>query len=290
MFPQVQDDQPHPAQALPLFLKECRMTKGRCKSATLAEATSYKLQYNANAARLGFTSQWHAHTFTCYKKCKPSVLKRVNAEVAAANAAESNAQKPANEMRCRFHFPRAIVLNTRVKYAYSMIEETWSPTIELKRLDERYNGTCTNLLVGTQSNSDISLFFTAKQVLKATIYHTSYSTKSQPISEHLSTKLSVALQRLNAEKEAQPLKFDTPSEHCRRFLCRVLTGCEGLQERGALEAASLLMGFPEGYCSHQFVNLFFNNILYLLEKLAGSPDERRETFAATHHEGSNNMD
>ena len=214
--------------------------------------------------------------------------KRVNEQLVDTEAKGSKkAEKNEKDLRCRFHFPRAIVLSTRVRYAYNMIDEEWLPSIELKRLDPRYNGTCTNLMLGTQSNSDISLFFTSNQVLKATIYHTGYATKAQPISEHISTKLSIALQRLNAEKEALPeRKFETPAEHCRRFLCRILTGCEGLQERGALETVALLLGLPEGYCSHSFTKLFFSNTLYLLENLTGCAGERKETFSATHNNGS----
>ena len=52
-----------------------------------------------------------------------------------------------------------------------------------------------------------------------------------------------------------------------------------------MEACALLLELPEGYCSHRFRKLFFCNILYYLEQSAGFPEQRKETFASTCHQG-----
>ena len=287
IFPQVQPQEPHPACAHPLFLKECRTTGGRCRSGTTEEALTYKLNKDAHTYRLVYMCQWHGHTFTCYKKSKNDTARRVGK--AMKGNLESNSEHKTdakqNDLSCRFHFPRQIVLNTRVKFHFNMTQETYEPTIELRRLDSRVNGTNHDLLIGTQCNTDISLFFAAKQVLKAIIYGSHYSSKPQAVSAHISS-LCVALEKLQAEEKAAPEKFAKPSEHCRRFLIRILTGQEGLQERGAVEAAALLLGLPEQYVSHKFRKLVFSNVLYYLEQSAGFPDLRKETFTATHHKGS----
>ncbi|CAF1623084.1 unnamed protein product [Rotaria magnacalcarata] len=134
-----------------------------------------------------------------------------------------------------------------------------SGEIKLKRLHETINNFNEYIISACRSNMDIKYIFSGSDGKALVYYITDYVTKSN-LSFHDTFSLVLkAIQSL----EKQKLNIDAAvnaEEKSRRLVLRCYNTLASQQELSGVQVASYLMGWPDHYTTHEFVNLFLIGI------------------------------
>ncbi|CAF4838083.1 unnamed protein product [Rotaria socialis] len=185
---------------------------------------NFALHFKNDIVQLVNSNNIHKHTITCYKYSKKY-------------------ENPT----CRMRMPR------RIENVSSINIE--SGEIKLKRLHETINNFNEYIISACRSNMDIKYIFSGSDAKALVYYITDYVTKSN-LSFHDTFSLVLkAIQSL----EKQKLNIDAAvnaEEKSRRLVLRCYNILASQQELSGVQVASYLMGWPDHYTTHEFVNLF----------------------------------
>jgi hypothetical protein len=196
---------------------------------------NFALDFKKDVVQLVNSNNIHNHTITCYKYSK----------------------KHGNPI-CRLQMPR------RIENVSSINVE--SGEIKLKRLHETINNFNEYIISACRSNMDIKYIFSGSDAKALVYYITDYVTKSS-LSFHDTFSLVLkAIQSL----EKQTLNKDTivnAEEKTRRLVLRCYNTLASQQELSGVQVASYLMGWPDHYTTHEFVNVFLIGIENYLQAM-----------------------
>ncbi|CAF1311364.1 unnamed protein product [Adineta ricciae] len=170
----------------------------------------------------------HVHTATCYKYSK----------------------RDANQT-CRMRMPRRLQDTSTI--------DIESGEIKLKRLHETINNFNEYIISACRSNMDIKYIFSGSDAKALVYYITDYVTKSN-LSFH--DTFSLVLKAVQSF-EKQKHNIDTGlsvEEKSRRLVLRCYNTLASQQELSGAQVASYLMGWPDHYTTHEFINLFLIGI------------------------------
>lgn len=196
---------------------------------------NFALDFKKDVIQLVNSNNIHNHTATCYKYSKKS-----------------------NNPTCRMRMPRRIE-----KLSYIDIE---SGEIKLKRLHETINNFNEYIISACRSNMDIKYIFSGSDAKALVYYITDYVTKSS-LSFH--DTFSLVLKAVQSF-EKQKLNSDTSlnaEEKSRRLVLRCYNTLASQQELSGVQVATYLMGWPDHYTTHEFVNLFLIGIENYLQAM-----------------------
>jgi hypothetical protein len=150
--------------------------------------------------------------------------------------------------KCRFRFPRNIVLTT-----------TFDPTtgvIYLKRNHPYLNNYNKWFTIMTRGNHDVQFLFTKNHALAIMHYIMKYISKPEAA---LHSKLTVAAAvRKAMAMSPQP---DSDAFIAKRMLLKTYNKLDSLREVGVPEAISHLLKFPDHYTDATFVNIHTTHLL-----------------------------
>ncbi|CAF4217270.1 unnamed protein product, partial [Rotaria magnacalcarata] len=201
---------------------------------------NFALHFKNGIVQLVNSNNIHKHTITCYKYSKKY-------------------ENPT----CRMRMPR------RIENVSSINIE--SGEIKLKRLHETINNFNEYIISACRSNMDIKYIFSGSDAKALVYYTTDYVTKSN-LSFHdtfslvLKVILSLEKQKLNIDAAVNA------EEKSRRLVLRCYNTLASQQELSGVQVASNLMGWPDHYTTHEFVNLFLIGIEnYLQATLIEAP-------------------
>ncbi len=189
---------------------------------------NFASDFKRDVVQLVNSNNIHNHTATCYKYSK----------------------RNANQI-CRMRMPR------RIENVSSIDIE--SGEIKLKRLHETINNFNEYIISACRSNMDIKYIFSGSDAKALVYYITDYVTKSS-LSFH--DTFSLVLKAVQSF-EKQKLNIDTglnAEEKSRRLVLRCYNTLASQQELSGVQVASYLMGWPDHYTTHEFVNLFLIGI------------------------------
>ena len=196
---------------------------------------NFASNFKKDVVQLVNSSNIHRHTSTCYKYSK----------------------KHGNPT-CRMRMPR------RIENASSINVE--SGEIKLKRLHETINNFNEYIISACRSNMDIKYIFSGSDAKALVYYITDYVTKSS-LSFHdtfslvLKAVQSIEKQKLNTDAVVNA------EEKSRRLVLRCYNTLASQQELSSTQVASYLMGWPDHYTTHDFVNLFLIGIENYLQAM-----------------------
>lgn len=153
-----------------------------------------------------------------------------------------------------------------------------SGEIKLKRLHETINNFNEYIISACRSNMDIKYIFSGSDAKALVYYITDYVTKSS-LSFH--DTLSLVLKAVQCF-EKQKISADVNAnveEKSRRLVLRCYNTLASQQELSGVQVASYLMGWPDHYTTHDFVNLFLIGIENYLQStlLEARIKEQRQT-------------
>ncbi len=189
---------------------------------------NFALDFKKDVIHLVNSSNIHNHTATCYKYSKKH-----------------------DNPTCRMRMPR------RIEKLSSIDIE--SGEIKLKRLHETINNFNEYIISACRSNMDIKYIFSGSDAKALVYYITDYVTKSS-LSFH--DTFSLVLKAVQSF-EKQKLNIDASlnaEEKSRRLVLRCYNTLASQQELPGVQVASYLMGWPDHYTTHEFVNLFLIGI------------------------------
>lgn len=189
---------------------------------------NFVLDFRKDVAQLVNSSNIHNHTATCYKYSKRH-----------------------SNPTCRMRMPR------RIENVSSINIE--SGEIKLKRLHETINNFNEYIISACRSNMDIKYIFSGSDAKALVYYITDYVTKSN-LSFH--DTFSLVLKAVQSF-EKQQLHTDATlcvEEKSRRLVLRCYNTLASQQELSGVQVASYLMGWPDHYTTHEFINLFLIGI------------------------------
>ncbi|CAF1202328.1 unnamed protein product [Adineta ricciae] len=195
--------------------------------------SNFALYFKKDIIQLVCSSNIHKHTATCYKYSKTNT----------------------NPI-CRMRMPR------RIEKVSSIDIE--SGEIKLKRLHETINNFNEYIISACRSNMDIKYIFSGSDAKALVYYITDYVTKSS-LSFH--DTFSLVLKAVESF-EKQKLHIDASlnaEEKSRRLVLRCYNTLASQQELSGVQVASYLMGWPDHYTTHEFVNLFLIGIKNFLQ-------------------------
>ena len=185
---------------------------------------NFAVKFKKDVVKLVNSNNIHNHTFTCYKYSK----------------------KHDNPI-CRLRMPR------RIENVSSINIE--SGEIKLKRLHETINNFNEYIISACRSNMDIKYIFSGSDAKALVYYITDYVTKSS-LSFHDTFSLVLkAFQSLEKQKPTIDAVINA-EEKSRKLVLRCYNTLASQQELSGVQVASYLMGFPDHYTTHEFVNLF----------------------------------
>lgn len=189
---------------------------------------NFAKDFKKDVVQLVNNNNIHNHTITCYKYSK----------------------KPDNPV-CRMRMPR------RIENVSSINIE--SGEIKLKRLHETINNFNEYIISACRSNMDIKYIFSGSDAKALVYYITDYVTKSS-LSFHDTFSLVLkAVQSLEKHKLVTDAAINA-EEKSRRLVLRCYNTLASQQELSGVQVASYLMGWPDHYTTHEFVNLFLIGI------------------------------
>ncbi len=189
---------------------------------------NFALNFNKDVVQLVNSNNIHHHTSTCYKYWKKS-----------------------GTPTCRMRMPR------RIEYVSSINIE--SGEIKLKRLHETINNFNEYIISACRSNMDIKYIFSGSDAKALVYYITDYVTKSS-LSFHDTFSLVLkAVQSFERQKSNINIGLNA-EEKSRRLVLRCYNTLASQQELSGVQVASYLMGWPDHYTTHEFVNLFLIGI------------------------------
>jgi hypothetical protein len=189
---------------------------------------NFASHFKKDVGRVVNSGNVHNHAGTCYKYSKKQ-----------------------NNPICRLRMPRQIENVSSIN-----IE---SGEIKLKRLHETINNFNEYIISACRSNMDIKYIFSGSDAKALVYYITDYVTKSN-LSFH--DTFSLVLKAFQSF-EKQKSNIDTSlsaEEKSRRLVLRCYNTLASQQELSGVQVASYLMGWPDHYTTHEFVNLFLIGI------------------------------
>ncbi|CAF1653105.1 unnamed protein product, partial [Adineta ricciae] len=134
-----------------------------------------------------------------------------------------------------------------------------SGEIKLKRLHETINNFNEYIISACRSNMDIKYIFSGSDAKALVYYITDYVTKSS-LSFHDTFSLVLkAVQSFEKQKISTDVNVNV-EEKSRRLVLRCYNTLASQQELSGVQVASYLMGWPDHYTTHDFVNLFLIGI------------------------------
>ena len=205
---------------------------------------NFALNFKKDVAQLVNSNNIHRHTSTCYKYSK-------------------NHGNPT----CRMRMPR------RIENVSSINIE--SGEIKLKRLHETINNFNEYIISACRSNMDIKYIFSGSDAKALVYYITDYVTKSS-LSFH--DTFSLVLKAVQSI-EKQTLNIDiavNAEERSRRLVLRCYNTLASQQELSGVQVASYLMGWPDHYTTHEFINLFLIGIENYLQAMLSKAQLRQQ--------------
>jgi hypothetical protein len=189
---------------------------------------NFALNFKKDVLQLVNSNNIHNHTITCYKYSK----------------------KHGNNT-CRMRMPR------RIENVSSINID--SGEIKLKRLHETINNFNEYIISACRSNMDIKYIFSGSDAKALVYYITDYVTKSS-LSFHDTFSLVLkAFQCFEKQKSHINVTMNA-EEKSRRLVLRCYNTLASQQELSGVQVASYLMGWPDHYTTHEFVNLFLIGI------------------------------
>jgi hypothetical protein len=170
--------------------------------------------------------------------------------------------------KCRFRFPRNIVLTT-----------TFDPTtgvIYLKRNHPYLNNYNKWFTIMTRGNHDVQFLFTKNHALAIMHYIMKYISKPEAA---LHSKLTVAAAvRKAMAMSPQP---DSDAFIAKRMLLKTYNKLDSLREVGVPEAISHLLKFPDHYTDATFVNIHTTHLLRHMRDLTTNSHKTRPMTTST---------
>ena len=134
-----------------------------------------------------------------------------------------------------------------------------SGEIKLKRLHETVNNFNEYIISACRSNMDIKYIFSGSDAKALVYYITDYVTKSS-LSFHDTFSLVLkAVQSFEKQKPNIDASLNA-EEKSRRLVLRCYNTLASQQELSGVQVTSYLMGWPDHYTTHEFVNLFLIGI------------------------------
>ena len=189
---------------------------------------NFALNFKKDIVELVNSTNIHHHTIACYKYSKKH-----------------------NNPICRLRMPRQIENVSSI--------DIESGEIKLKRLHETINNFNEYIISACRSNMDIKYIFSGSDAKALVYYITDYVTKSS-LSLHDTFSLVLkAIQSLEKQKLNVDAAVDA-EEKSRRLVLRCYNTLASQQELSGVQVASYLMGWPDHYTTHEFVNLFLIGI------------------------------
>ena len=138
--------------------------------------------------------------------------------------------------------------------------------IKLKRLHETINNFNEYIISACRSNMDIKYIFSGSDAKALVYYITDYVTKSS-----LSFQDTFSLVLKGVERAEKGLLNNDISlsaeEKSRRLVLRCYNTLASQQELSSVQVVSYLMGWPDHYTTHAFVNLFLIGIENYLQAM-----------------------
>lgn len=157
--------------------------------------------------------------------------------------------------RCRFRFPRKIVLHTYF--------DEITGIIYIRRNHRYVNNFNKWLSILMRGNHDIQILFIKNQTLAIIHYMMKCITKPEAA---LHSKLTVAA-ALRKIMSTSPVAGSS-ADIVKKMLLKVNNKLDSLREVGVPEAISHLLKFPDHYTDVTFVNIHITHLLRYMQKLA----------------------
>ena len=194
---------------------------------------NFAVEFKKDIVQLVNSCNIHTYTATCYKYSK----------------------KHKNPI-CRLRMPR------RIENVSSINVE--SGEIKLKRLHETINNFNEYIISACRSNMDIKYIFSGSDA-KALVYYITDNVTKSSLSFHDTFSLVLkAIQSLEKQKSTIDVAANA-EEKSRRRVLRCYNTLASQQELSGVQVASYLMGWPDHYTTHEFVNLFLIGIENFLQ-------------------------
>ena len=183
----------------------------------------YKRLFRDDIAQLVISSNVHKHSATCYKYSKIR-----------------------DNPTCRMRMPRQIVEQSSI--------DIDSGEIKLRRLHATINNFNEYIISACRSNMDIKFIFNGSDAKALVYYITDYVTKTN-LSFH--DTFSLVLKAVKTMENSTLTDFSRMSaeEKSRRLVLRCYNTLASQQELSSMQVASYLMGWPDHYTTHEFVNI-----------------------------------
>lgn len=141
-----------------------------------------------------------------------------------------------------------------------------SGEIKLKRLHATINNFNEYIISACRSNMDIKYIFTGSDAKALVYYVTDYVTKS---SLSFYDTFSLVLKGVQSFENQQRTGdvIANAEERSRRLVLRCYNTLASQQELSGVQVASYLMGWPDHYTTHDFMNLFLIGIENYLQAM-----------------------
>ena len=214
---------------------------------------NFALNFKKDVVQLVCSNNIHNHTATCYKYSKKH-----------------------GTSSCRMRMPRRIENVSSINIQ--------SGEIKLKRLHETINNFNEYIISACRSNMDIKYIFSGSDAKALVYYITNYVTKSS-LSFHDTFSLVLkAVQSIEKQKLNTDIAVNA-EERSRRLVLRCYNTLASQQELSGVQVASYLMGWPDHYTTHEFVNLFLIGIENYLQAmlLKAQLRQQREITSNIYH-------
>ena len=161
---------------------------------------------------------------------------------------------------------------------------TESGEITFKRLHETINNFNEYIIGACRSNMDIKYIFSGSDAKALVYYITDYVTKSS-LSFHDTFSLMLkAVQSIEKQKLNTDITVNA-EVRSRRLVLRCYNTLALQQELSGVQVVSYLMGWPDHYITHEFVNLFLIGIENYLQAmlLKSQLRQQRQTTSNIDH-------
>lgn len=141
-----------------------------------------------------------------------------------------------------------------------------SGEIKLKRLHETINNFNEYIISACRSNMDIKYIFSGSDAKALVYYITDYVTKSSLLFYDTFSLILKAVQSFEKQKFNCEVSLNA-EENSRRLVLRCYNTLASQQELSSVQVATYLMGWPDHYTTHEFVNLFLFGIENYLQAM-----------------------
>ncbi|CAF3769591.1 unnamed protein product [Rotaria sordida] len=180
-------------------------------------------------------NQIHRHTSTCYKYIKGLTI---------------------DDPPCRLRYPKEMYDETTI--------DLETGEIRMKRDHPMMNNFNEWLLLACRCNGDIKFIWSGADTKALVYYISDYITKKNLSFHDTNSLIYQAVDKF--EKNAQNISYTDALDKSRRLILRCFNTLASQQEISSVQVASYLMGWPDHYTSHTFVNIHLIGIERYLEQ------------------------